>query len=376
MAIEHTAGPVVLVFGTRPEIIKLAPISWALQARGIPCVRVSSGQHPDLLSALARDLGLTIDVDLAAGTPGRTPSELCEVVLGRVRGVVQALQPTAVVVQGDTTTAFAAALAAFYEGVGVAHVEAGLRTGCLDDPWPEEAHRRLVAQIAGLHLAPTFANAATLCAEGIDPDTIVVVGNPVVDALHRVVKARPRALEPAPFEHPVVVTLHRRESLGAPLRARLRVLRAYVEEHDDVGIVFPVHPNPAVQRAATEVLGGVPRVRLVPPLDYPAFVELLARARFVVTDSGGIQEEAPALGTPVVIARHVTERTEVLQTGLARLAGTPEALADALRRPWPSDRPARAYPFGRGGAGPRIVDALLARWPITRNRSTFRIADT
>ncbi len=356
-------GPVVLVFGTRPEIIKLAPVSWALAAQGVPCTRVSSGQHPDLLAGLARDLEVPIDVDLAVGSPPGCPSELVERILARMRGVLATLRPSVVVVQGDTTTAFAAALAAFYAGVGIAHVEAGLRTASLHDPWPEEAHRRLVTRIADLHLAPTPANRRTLLTEGVEAERVVVVGNPVVDTLQRVIaRRRPAIAEAAPFDRPIVVTMHRREGLGRPLRRRLAVLRDHLDANPDVGLVFPVHPNPSVGEAAVAVLGDHPRVRLLPALGYSAFVELLGRASVVVTDSGGVQEEAPALGVPVIVARRVTERTEGLATGLARLASTPEALARALREPWPATA-RRHSPFGDGRAAERIVAELGARWP-------------
>jgi len=357
-------GTVTLVFGTRPEIIKLAPVAWALAERGVPCVHVSSGQHPDLIGPLARDLGVPIDVDLGVGTPPRDPSAMVEAILGRLRGVLAAVHPSVVVVQGDTTTAFAAALAAFYAGIGIAHVEAGLRTARLHEPWPEEAHRRLVGRIADLHLAPTAANRAALLAEGIDACAIEVVGNPVVDALQAVLaRRRPRIAEPPPFDRPIVVTLHRRE--GQPhLRRRLEVLRDHLDADPEAAIVFPVHPAPAVRATAEAVLGRHPRARLVGPMRYPAFVELLDRAQLVVTDSGGIQEEAPALGTPLVVVREVTERPEILSGGHARLAGTPEALAEALRTPWPRRGP--TSPFGDGRAAVRIVAALARRWPLAQ----------
>jgi UDP-N-acetylglucosamine 2-epimerase len=294
-----------------------------------------------------------------------------------VTQVLRKERPDWLVVQGDTTTAFAAALAGFYESVGVAHVEAGLRTHDRLSPWPEEINRRLIGTLSNLHFSPTQGAADNLLREGVSSDRVLVTGNTVIDAL-RLTSARldkDIALEAVLTSHGasrleasrrvLLVTLHRRENLGEKLRGICHGL-ARLAARDDVEIAFPVHLNPAVQSVVAEVLGGVPHVHLLPPLDYLPFVALLQRCYLVVTDSGGIQEEAPGLGKPVVVARDTTERPEAVESGTAVLAG-PDGVAIEAVCTRLLDDPAlyarmatAANPFGDGHAGERIVRALIA----------------
>jgi UDP-N-acetylglucosamine 2-epimerase (non-hydrolysing) len=275
-------------------------------------------------------------------------------------------------VQGDTTTALAGALAAFHRGVAVAHVEAGLRTGDAASPFPEEMNRRLVSRLAAYHFAPTARNRDALLAEGADPSRVFVTGNTVVDALdtiraRAVLTGRVRAVvEATKGLRRVVLTTHRRESFGRVLGENLRVLRRFVESHADAALVFPVHPNPHVSRAARAALSGHPRIHLIEPLGYEEFVTLLSAAWLVVSDSGGVQEEAPTLGKPLLVLRDKTERPEALEAGVARLVGgDPARLAAMLEEvarggSW-ADRVHRVpNPFGRGDAGPRIAAHIAA----------------
>lgn len=358
---------VLVVAGTRPEAIKLAPVVEALRAGGrLRPLLVATSQHREMLRQALRPFGLAPDVDLDIMTAGQTPTRVAVEVLRRFEPLLGEHRPAWVVVQGDTTTAFAAAVAAFYGGVKVAHVEAGLRTGRLDAPFPEEFNRRAAAVAATLHLAPTAAAAANLRAEGIAEGGILVVGNTVVDAVRRIRRSRPSA---PPAEPPLVlVTLHRRESFGEPIARVLGALRALAEQNAGrIRLVYPVHPNPNVDSPARAALAGVPGVELYPPLDYPAFLELFARARFVLSDSGGVQEEGPTLGVPVLVLRDTTERPEVLESGWGRLVGTDPGLILAESTRLLHDDEALAAmkrgpnPFGDGHAAERIAEALAGR---------------
>lgn len=363
---------VFLVFGTRPEAIKLAPVYRALARRGerFAPVGVASGQHGQLLRPLADELGLAVDHDLAVMTPGQGPSDVAARVLAQLDPLLAEQRPDAVLVQGDTTTALAAALAAFHRGVPVAHVEAGLRTGDPASPFPEEMNRRLVGRIARWHFAATPGNADALRGEGVDAAAIAVTGNPVVDALrHMLATSEPSLrvrglLDGLKPQRLVVLTSHRRESFGATMVGHLRALRRFVERARDTVVVFPVHPNPAVGHAVGEALGGAERVHCIEPLPYRDFLHLLERAWLVVSDSGGVQEEVTALGKPLIVLRESTERPEAVACGAARLAGRdPLLLAhlldEAHRDPAWSRRASRTpCPFGAGDAGERIAEAL------------------
>lgn len=358
---------VLVVMGTRPEAIKLAPVARALaDTPDLAGLTALTGQHDALCREVLDAFGLVADVSAAVARPGQGLAGLTARVVTAADDLIDRTRPAAVVVQGDTTTAFGTALAAFYRGIPVVHVEAGLRTGRLDAPWPEEANRRLIADIATLHLAPTPGAAANLLAEGVEPSAVRITGNTVVDALRHYL-ARPvtvsgeagRAL--AAGRPVVLVTTHRRESWGAPERRAARALAEVARRHPDVLVVVPMHPNPVVRGPLREILGGIANVELREPLPYPELVHLLARTTVVVTDSGGIQEEAATLGVPVLILRDVTERPEVLTSGVGRLVGTdPDRIREELDGLLgdPARRAAMSVPttaFGDGRAALRCV---------------------
>ena len=357
---------ILAVYGTRPEAIKMAPVVAALRRRAetVRLTVCATAQHRQMLDQLTALLGLAPDLDLDLMRPGQRLNGLAARVLEALDGVLEAERPDWLLVQGDTTTAMAAALAAFHRGVRVGHVEAGLRTGDLADPFPEEANRRIVDLLAAALFAPTPRAAATLAAEGCAAERIHVVGNTVIDALQSV--ARDVEAEPEPPE--VLVTVHRRESFGAPLRGILGALRELAQRFPDVTWVYPVHPNPQVHGPAHELLSGLPNLRLLEPLPYPELVRRLARCRFVLTDSGGLQEEAPSFARPVLVLRATTERPEGVAAGVARLVGVDRgaivaAAAELLTDPAAHAAMARAAnPYGDGRAGERIA-AVLAGEP-------------
>jgi len=355
------------VFGTRPEAVKLAPVlrQIDLYPNEFRSVVVSSGQHTDLLAPFIRLFGLQIDHDLSAMRPGQPLNLLAARVLTDFDAVLERERPAMVLVQGDTTTAVAAAWASFHRGVPVGHVEAGLRTDDPLTPFPEETNRRLITRLARAHFAATPRNRQALLDEGVPAEQVFLTGNPVVDALQymgTVLSASPRVeqlLEKTRGLKRIALTTHRRESFGPTLTGNLRVLRDFVDSHADIGMIFPVHPNPAVREAAKQ-LADHPRIHLTDPLDYGDFISLLNASWLIVSDSGGVQEEAPTLGKPLIVLREKTERPEAVESGVARLAGTPEILAEALAEMARSPRTIRPIdnPFGRGDAGQRIVQAL------------------
>jgi UDP-N-acetylglucosamine 2-epimerase (non-hydrolysing) len=358
------------VFGTRPEVIKLAPVVAELERRPrrFRTVNVSSGQHPDLIAPFVSLFNIRIDRDLAVMRPGQPLSQLFARVLTELDPVFEEVHPDAVLVQGDTTTAVAAALAAFHRGIPVGHVEAGLRTDDPLSPFPEEMNRRLLTRIARWHFAGTVNHCRTLRREGVPRDRIFRTGNPVVDALKQIGTANPPSprlraiLDATRGLKRVVLTTHRRESFGSVLEGNLTALREFVARHADTALVFPVHPNPTVRAVAEAVLAGRDRVHLTDPLDYPDFIGLLSGAWLIASDSGGVQEEAPSLGVPLLVLRESTERPEALDVGAARLAPSPEVLAAMLEHaysanPQESDRSV-SNPFGDGFAARRIVRAL------------------
>jgi UDP-N-acetylglucosamine 2-epimerase (non-hydrolysing) len=357
---------VVSVLGTRPEVIKLAPLLHELARRpDTESVVVSSGQHREMLDQMLGVFGVVPDVELAVMRPGQRLSELTAHLVRSLSSTIASLQPDWVVVQGDTTTAFCGALAAFYRGIAVAHVEAGLRSHDLRAPFPEEANRRLAGTLAQLHCCPTARAEKNLLREGVPAEQVVVTGNTVVDALEW---AAPRAAAlPArlPRTRPrrILVTLHRRESQG-PAMKRICDVIALLAQRGDTEIVFPVHPNPAVLAVVQPALSQTPGVHLCEPLDYLALVQVLAGCDLVLTDSGGLQEEAPTFGKPVLVLRETTERPEAIEAGVARLVGTEPAAVYAaavhlLDDPVAYAAMARAgNPFGDGTAAQRIAHAL------------------
>jgi UDP-N-acetylglucosamine 2-epimerase (non-hydrolysing) len=368
-----TRGRVAVVVGTRPEVIKLAPVVLALrQSHELAPLVISTGQHRTMLDQALEVFGIAPDLDLGLMAPGQTLEELTARALVKMKEALAAVSPSWVVVQGDTTTALAAAMAAFYARVPIAHVEAGLRSGDLSSPFPEEMNRRMVDQIADLLLAPTRAAADHLLGEGFAPERIHVTGNTVVDALALVrerIRLRPIAIPGLPEEKAagkriVLVTAHRRESFGAPLAEMLKALRQIARDNPDVLLVYPVHLNPNVDGPARAVLGGEERIALLPPLGYLEFVALLERSTLVLTDSGGVQEEAPTFGVPILVMRDNTERPEGVAAGVARLVGTSGAnivreASRLLGDPAAYRQMAAAVnPYGDGQAARRIVRLL------------------
>lgn len=367
---------VVLAYGTRPECIKLAPVVRALEGWGMQVVTVHTGQHREMATAAARFFDLRIHHQLEVMTSGQSLAEITVRALSGMDGVLAAERPDWVVVQGDTTTAMTVALAAFYRGIAVAHVEAGLRTHNRASPFPEEMNRQLIARLAALHFAPTAMASENLLAEGIPAGAIEITGNTVVDALQL---AQRRLEDPAvsaavlaalpvldPERRLILVTAHRRESFGEPFRHLCLGLRHFAET-SPVEIVFPVHLNPKVREPVNAILAGLGNVHLLEPVDYPVLVSLAARSHFIVTDSGGIQEEAATLGKPVLVARDTTERGEGVAAGVARLVGTSEErLLDACRELLGNDAAYRAMSgrrdlYGDGRASERIAERLAQK---------------
>jgi UDP-N-acetylglucosamine 2-epimerase (non-hydrolysing) len=364
---------ILAVYGTRPEAIKMAPVIAALRRSGAFAVTVcATGQHREMLDQVQDLLGIHPDLDLGLMRRDQALNGLAAATLAAMDEVLADRAPDWLLVQGDTTTAMAAALAAFQRGVRVGHVEAGLRTGDLARPFPEEANRRIVDALAAALFAPTERAGRALLAEGCDAARVHVVGNTVIDAL----RLLPQDLKvdvgaDAPPERPeVLITVHRRESFGAPLREIFAALRRLAESFPGVDWVYPVHPNPNVRGPAGERLGGLPNLQLHDPFDYRELVRRLARCRFALTDSGGIQEEAPTFGKPVLVLREATERPEGIEAGVARLVGVDRerifaAAAELLTSPAAYAAMARAVnPYGDGHAAERIA-AILAGEPWT-----------
>lgn len=358
-------APVMCVVGTRPEVIKMAPVIRRLGESGWarPIV-VATGQQQDLLDDTLAEFSLEADVRLAHGEASRTPAAFLSHSLHELGAAMDRLRPRAVIAQGDTTSVHAAAMAAFYRQLPFVHVEAGLRTGDLRTPFPEEYHRRAVALATTLHCAPTEQAARNLRGEGVADDHILVCGNTVIDALLETRGRRPPP--PAGFPHgrTILLTLHRRENFGANIRNAFAAVRKFVDYCEDVSVWFPVHPNPNARDVAHEMLSGHPRIHLVEPMGYRDMVAVLGVCWCVLTDSGGLQEEAPALGKPVLVLRESTERPEAVQAGVAELVGTDErrvleALVTLDCEAGKYERMSRVtLPFGDGRAAARIVDAL------------------
>lgn len=361
---------VLAVFGTRPEAIKMAPVVLRLRHDAGVRVRVCvTAQHREMLDDVLETFAIEPDYDLDIMRRRQSPARVTAAVLARLEPVLTVEEPDWVLVQGDTCTASAAALGGHYAGARVAHVEAGLRSFDLRAPFPEEANRRVVAAVCDLNFAPTVRARDNLLREGANPATVVVTGNPVIDALHLVAGLpSPRLdeiLAAACGRHLVLVTAHRRENLGAPLDSICEaVFELAAANRDRVEIVFPAHPNPRVGRTVARWLSDQPNVRLLEPLGYRDLVAVMSACHFVMTDSGGIQEEAPGLGKPVLVLRDVTERPEGVEAGAVRLVGTDHRriVAEAIRLLDDADhhrRMARAVnPYGDGRASERITAAL------------------
>ena len=376
------AKKILIVFGTRPEAVKMAPL--VLAARADPrfetrvCV---TGQHREMLDQVLSIFDITPEYDLAIMKQDQDLTDISTAILTGMRHVLQDFKPDLVMVHGDTSTTFATSLAAFYQKVAIAHVEAGLRTGNLLSPWPEEANRKLTGAIANIHFAPTETSAANLRAEGVAESAIVVTGNTVIDALHMVVgQLRENAqLEescrvacgsfPRAQRRIVLVTGHRRESFGQAFERICGALREIAELFPDVDIVYPVHLNPQVRQPVFSILSDVPNIHLIEPLDYLPFVYLMERSHIILTDSGGIQEEAPSLGKPVLVLRDTTERPEAISAGTVKLVGSDQRLivsevCDLLNNPQSYLTMSIAHnPYGDGKSCARIVEHIAGNLP-------------
>lgn len=368
---------VMLVFGTRPEAIKMAPLALLLGSDDrFDCRICVTGQHREMLDQVLRIFQLKVAYDLGIMRPKQDLSDVTSAILLGMREVFRSFQPDIVLVHGDTATTLSASLASYYHQIPVGHVEAGLRTHNLYSPWPEEANRKLTGALATLHFAPTESAAANLRREGVDHTTIQVTGNTVIDGLLQVV-ARLREdkeladniakdLPALPSDRRMIlVTGHRRESFGSGFERICQALSQVAGRFDDVDIIYPVHLNPSVQEPVNRLLAGIPNIHLIPPQEYLPFVYLMDRAHIVLTDSGGVQEEAPSLGKPVLVMRDTTERPEAVDAGTVKLVGTDsDAIVTEIDRLLTDDteysRMSFAHnPYGDGEASRRIVSGLI-----------------
>ena len=364
---------VMTVFGTRPEAIKMAPVVLELAKHPdkiVPVVTVTA-QHRDMLDQVLNLFQIKPDHDLDIMAAGQTLFDITSRAMMGLDKVLQEEKPDIVLVHGDTTTTFAGALASYYHQVSVGHVEAGLRTHNKYSPFPEEMNRKLTGSIADLHFAPTDTSEQNLLAESVDSERIFVTGNTVIDALHKTVdddfQFEDEVLQGIDFKNKriVLLTTHRRENLGEPMRHVYRAMRRLVDEFEDVEIVFPVHKNPKVREVVQEELGGLSKVHLIDPLDYEPFANLMHRSHLILTDSGGVQEEAPALGKPVLVLRDTTERPEAVAAGTVKLIGTDEKVVYDEAKLLLTDgeeysRMSEACnPYGDGKASQRIIQAIL-----------------
>lgn len=358
---------IMLVFGTRPEAIKMCPLIQELRTRkDIRTLCCVTGQHRQMLDQVLSAFHVTPDYDLAIMKDGQTLFDVTTRVMEELKNVLAEAKPDLVLVHGDTTTTFAAALTCFYMQIPVGHVEAGLRTYQLDSPFPEEFNRQAVGVVAKYHFAPTEQARQNLLRENKKPETIFVTGNTAIDALKTTVRAdyQNPELEWAKGSRLILLTAHRRENLGEPMRAIFRAVRRIVDEVSDVKVLYPVHMNPTIRALAQENLGGDERIRLIPPMDVVDFHNMLARSDLVMTDSGGIQEEAPSLGKPVLVLRDTTERPEGVAAGTLKLVGTDEETIYREAKRLLTDEAAyhrmsvASNPYGDGQACRRIADIL------------------
>ena len=362
---------VMTIFGTRPEAIKMAPVVKALEAADdMESIVTVTAQHREMLDQVLHLFSITPDYDLNIMSQGQTLYDVtCKALLG-LQGVLKEAKPDVVLVHGDTTTTFVGALAAFYEGIPVGHVEAGLRTGNIYSPFPEEMNRKLTGAIGTYHFAPTSTSESNLLKENINPDHLYVTGNTVIDALQTTVQTdytfKEELLNQIDYVNNkvILVTTHRRENLGDPMRNVYEAIRDIINEHDDVEVIFPMHRNPKVRNIVQDVLGHMDRVHLIEPLEYEPFANLMARTYLIMTDSGGIQEEAPSLGKPVLVLRDTTERPEAVEAGTVKLVGTDKESVYRTATELIVNKEAylamsnAVNPYGDGLASDRIVQAL------------------
>ncbi len=379
---EEKKIKVMTIFGTRPEAIKMAPIVLELAKHPdkiMPVVAVTA-QHREMLDQVLELFNITPDHDLDIMTQGQTLFDITSKAMMGLDKILEQEKPDVVLVHGDTTTTFAGALAAYYHQTTVGHVEAGLRTHDKYSPFPEEMNRKLTGCIADLNFAPTETSKSNLLAENVKPESIFVTGNTVIDALHHTVRDDFRfedeLLQNIDFDNKriILITTHRRENLGEPMRHVYKALRQLTEEFDDVEVVFPVHKNPKVREVVREELGGLNKVHLIDPLDYEPFTNLMHKAHLILTDSGGVQEEAPALGKPVLVLRDTTERPEAVAAGTVKLIGTDCDLVYNEAKTLLTDKEAynkmaeSVNPYGDGKASERIIQAILYHYGMADNR--------
>ena len=359
---------VMLVFGTRPEAIKMCPLVLELKKRPeLDVTLCVTGQHRQMLDQVLRAFDVTPDYDLSIMKDKQTLFDVTVNILERIREVLEEVKPDVVLVHGDTSTTFVSALACFYMQIPVGHVEAGLRTYNIYSPYPEEFNRQAVSIISRFNFSPTELSKENLLKEGRDPSTIYVTGNTAIDALKTTVRddyTHPE-LEWAKDSRLILITAHRRENLGEPMHHMFRAIRRIIDEHPDVCAIYPIHMNPVVRAAANEELGGCERIHIIEPLDVLDFHNFMARSYMILTDSGGIQEEAPSLGKPVLVMRDTTERPEGIAAGTLRLVGTDEDVIyenfrQLLDEPEEYEKMSRASnPYGDGLACRRIADTLV-----------------
>jgi len=368
MMVKSLSGAAIVI-GTRPEAIKVAPIFRELRLRNYNVSLILSGQQRDLARSMLADLHIAPDFDLDLMEVDQTPLSITSRIIDKLPEVLNLVDAEDILVQGDTTTAFAAAYVGYMTGRRVSHVEAGLRTGDHQNPFPEEGNRKLIGQIADLHFAPTVTSRDNLMKEGIRADSIFVVGNTAIDTLHQTLDSSPPskyATNSCPY---LLVTLHRRESFGRPLIEILNALEHFLEVEPSAEVLWPLHPNPRVREVVVERFAHSSRIRLLEPQPYREFVHLLANASLVLTDSGGIQEEGPSLGKVVLVARELTERPEGLTSGMNQLVGrSSESVFRGLVNNWghsilASTANRSSSPFGDGNAARRIVAILDGRHP-------------
>ena len=358
----------LIIFGTRPEAIKMAPVIHAAENSGIEAITCATAQHREMLDQVNEFFGITPDYDLNLMQPKQDLFDVTVYCLSRIRQVLQKVKPDVVLVQGDTTTTFAAALGAFYERIPVGHIEAGLRTGDISSPFPEEGNRRMVSPLASYHFAPTEQAMENLMAENVPSERIFLTGNTSIDALSwgseqsLVYPELGKLYGKKPM---VLMTAHRRENFGEPIRNIMAAVRRFFMKRSDLHLIYPVHPNPNVKSVAEEMLGDIPNVSLISPVDYSELIFLLRSCQFVLTDSGGLQEEAPTLGKPVLVLRETTERPEAVLSGCAELVGHDsdkiirglETLSDMSSAKYQSMSQA-VNPFGDGTAAKQIIRIL------------------
>ena len=362
---------VMTVFGTRPEAIKMAPLVKELKSREeIECIVCVTAQHREMLDQVLEVFDIEPDYDLNIMSKGQTLSDITSKALKGLEEIIKTVKPNIVLVHGDTTTTFAGALAAYYNQVDIGHVEAGLRTWNKYSPYPEEMNRQMVGIMADMHFAPTKTSRNNLIKEGKKTENIYVTGNTAIDALATTIKKD--------YNHPIfewlgndkliLLTAHRRENLGEPMRQMFRAIKRIVDEFEGVKVIYPVHLNPKVREVADEILGNDTKVRLIEPLEVIDFHNFINRSYIILTDSGGIQEEAPGLGKPVLVLRDTTERPEGIEAGTLKLAGTEEEkiyelTKDLLSNKNTYEQMSKAVnPYGDGKASKRIVDAIIQKY--------------